>query len=189
MWLSLAFVAWVATNFYLAYDTLPFFPIEISWTLSATEKNVLLNGIVLCLFPFVLFQVLVLPWFFYLWITIAFGGVMVGDHLGLWHNVMVKHLLLTLLALVYQLHGLNVLGGFLVFYFVRPVTKFYLIATAIQKQSLADWIYSPWQTFKGAYAYAVQPKNSGHPVLKMGGVWQWVVWGSLIWLIETPHVF
>lgn len=184
MLLTLAFVAWVALNFYLAYDKLPFFPIEISWTLGATEANIWLNGLVLLAFPFVLYSTVDLPWYFYPWFTSAVAGLLFGDHLGPGHAIAVKHLLLVFLAAVWQIHDTTTVGIFLIFYFVRPVTKFILIATLIQKRGLVECFLSPWEAFKDAYAFAVQPSPPSHLILRVGGVWQWLVWGTLIVLID-----
>lgn len=185
MLLSSAFVCWVAANFFFAYGTLPYFPIEISWTLGATPANKFLNGAACAVFPVLFVLSTDIAWYHYACTGLGFAGILVGDHLGLWHNAMVKTLLLSFLWLLYDLKGAGVTVAFLAFYALRPVTKIYLIATSIQKQPLAAWMREPVQTVRSAYGYATCPKPPGHPVLKMGAVWQWLVWFTLIVLIET----
>ena len=99
-------------------------------------------------FPALLMLSVEIAWYHQLGMCLGFVGLLVGGHLGLWHNAMVKFLLVSFLSLLWNLKGSVTTLAYLAFYALRPITKLYLISTSIQKQPLDAWMRttSSWGT-------------------------------------------
>lgn len=179
------FLAGLVVNFYLAWDTLPYFPVEISHTLKATDANVSFNIFVLGVAMIALLPELFPFWPVRYWAV--FGALMLAydDHRVNLHQLAIYNLLVTFLGTMWWQCGWNVTLAFAVFYFSRAVSKVYLVGSLLLHKPWKSWFTDPWKTFLESYEYIKRPKEPGHVVLRLGAVWQWLVWTVAIYLLET----
>lgn len=183
MVLAQLFFGAVALNFFLAWDTLSYWPIEISHSLKATRYNVLLNVAIVLSFPWLLE-----PIFPQMWtrVWVMFGVLMLGydDHRFPVHQVAIYNLLATFVGSMLYHCGWKTTLAYCVFYVSRGLSKLFLVWTLLLHKPAAAWIENPRGTFAECYKYIVQPKEPGHPVLKLGAIWQWLCWGLAIYILE-----
>lgn len=179
----LLFLAGLCANFWLAWDTLPYFPVEISHTLSATRANVVLNGIVVLSFPWLLedvFPALGMR----LWLMVAVLLLAYDDHRLNVHQLAIYHLLALFLGNMLYYCGWKITVLYILFYGSRGFSKVYLVSVLLTHKTWRDWTSAPTRTFLESYEYIKRPKDPGHIVLRMGAVWQWLVWAVAIAILE-----
>ena len=184
--IALLFVLGLCANFWLAWDTLPYFPVEISYTLAATRANVLLNSTAVLLFPWLLVDVC--PLFMRFWLMLGVLPLAYDDHRMPVHQIAIYHLLALFIGNMLYYCGWRVTALFALFYVSRGISKIYLVGCLLMHKSWRDWASAPVQTFFAAYEYIKRPKESGHIVLTMGAVWQWLTWFLAVTILEYKPI-
>jgi hypothetical protein len=184
MFLTALFFVAIAVNFWLAWDTLLYWPIEISHTLKATRYNLFFNCAIVLSFPWILE-----PIFPELWmrIWVMFGVLLLGydDHRFPVHQLAIYHLLAIFVGSMFYYCGWKTTLAYCVFYVLRGLSKVYLVSALLMHKPVADWIRNPRNTFSQSYKYITQPKALGHPVLRLGAIWQWLCWALAIYILEN----